>query len=138
MTFTEIVKKYSRLGESLVEVVASPQAFSLSAVHKGLLFVLAPWSAQSIQAFQALTHALSELARLPPVFAVSIDDLKNHGSLRKLERSCEGKGEVFWIAGGKLVHALTLSGADSVRAAVEYTHDLAKNETRDDRESDRR
>ena len=76
MNFKELVRIYGQDCESIIETIDSPKMFSFVQINKAVLFVLATWSARSIQAFQALTTALKARDRNIQILVVNIDDLK--------------------------------------------------------------
>jgi len=121
-----LVRIYGQDCESIIETIDSPKMFSFVQINKALLFVLATWSARSIQAFQALTTALKARDRNIQILVVNIDDLKESDVLKQIEDVCEGKGEVFWISNGKILHSAVLSTDEKLSAAIEYTNQFVK------------
>jgi hypothetical protein len=128
MNFKELVNKYSSASGLPVEPIVSPAVFGFSQINKALLFVLAPWSATSIQAFQALLNALNTIGWDRQIFVINIEDLKQSSVFGEIEQFCEGNGELFWISNGKVLKSAVLCNNDKLSDAVAYTKQFVKEE----------
>ena len=95
----------NRIPKERVQIVEWKH-FNAADVERGVLFVHAPWSAQSASALSMFFQALSQ-ADPGPTFGLFFLDAEDYNPSEFVEMFgsvSQGYGESYWIKDGKLVH----------------------------------
>ena len=102
----DALRQESRLPRDRVSVTSRP----LEVRTPSIVFVLAVWSAQSMNALHHLTTILAADSFAPPFVIVDGDD---EAAVSTIEPGASGAGETFWVRDGKVV--ATINRYDELR-----------------------
>jgi hypothetical protein len=83
----------------------SDLADELSAIGDGVLFVYATWSGPASASLQSFWNVAAKVPQARfPIHVINTDDYDAPTYISALGDLPQGKGEAYWIKGGKIVH----------------------------------
>jgi hypothetical protein len=105
MSFEESVRqKCLPLPWARIKIVDFPR-FDLSAVQRGVLFVLAEWSSPSVTMFRSLCRLAAEAPTVIfPILVLNADEFETEDFRAMFGLTPYGWGESFWIKDGQVVY----------------------------------
>ncbi len=103
MSIQQLLDQYSKLPRKDVRILDS--ADDLDDINSGILFIMAPWSADALRGFQLILAVLAEHDPPQPALVVADIDRLSPSLLEKLP-VLHGKGETFWIHRGRIIAKL--------------------------------
>lgn len=117
--FKETVSKYSKIDRSFL-IIENSENFPN--IERGIVFVFAAWSGDSVVRFGLLTETLSQLDLGNLKIHVLDTDKLNYQGLKQIP-VLHGYGETFWIKNYKIQNMLHGKEADFSKIVL-YTKEL--------------
>ncbi|QDU36302.1 hypothetical protein Mal4_05870 [Maioricimonas rarisocia] len=106
----QLLARHSRLPAEQIRYLPDADAETIWSVDRGILFLMAFWSAPSIRAFTDLTEALHEAsASVPQLIVLDIDGAPGVCQLPELVGRIHGYGEAVVVRDGRIVHLASLA-----------------------------
>jgi hypothetical protein len=94
--------KWSRLPMELIRYVPDADESTIRSIHRGILFLMAFWSAPSIQAFGKMTYIIARLEQRLELVVVDVDGWG--GIYQRLGfTAAHGCGEAAWVRDGEII-----------------------------------
>jgi len=101
-----VLKEYAPQISDRIELVMPEKLSDIECLERGILFVMAFWSATSVSMFQKLGEVLNSKEAYASIrlWVVDIDDIQDLFELPPFDRVVMGgNGEVFWFYEGQCV-----------------------------------
>jgi hypothetical protein len=94
--------KWSKLPIELIRYVPDADESTIRSIRRGIMFLMASWSAPSIKSFAKLTEVVGRLAEDLEIVVVDVDGWE--GIYERLGyQGVQGCGEAAWVRDGKII-----------------------------------
>jgi hypothetical protein len=125
MQLSVTYQKLLSVPEQRLTMIQDVKSLNINSIDRGILFVMAKWSAASQVAFRALNKSLSSFPDLGDLrlYIVDTDDDQIKDFFTAINDVPAGKGETYWILKGKILHRLSGYHEESVPALQRNTRE---------------
>jgi hypothetical protein len=123
MGLEDVVRKTCRQVPPGRLVVSPVDSAHCGLIDQGILFVMALWSGTSIRSFRVLCDVIATVGDSGPlIYVVDADDINPEKFREESGDVPQGKGETFWIHGGRVVridHGYSPRSVEAILSGVE-------------------